>query len=189
MGEVAAVVLAGHHAAPAGPATDAQEYPWPEVVTEITAGAGARCGAAGWLSAAAAPQAGQCAAGRGAGSRQVARPDGRWPRPWCAPDPAGPGRAGPGRARTSALGRDGPAVRARPSKGSGHISELPGEPCERHLCAPSNSMAHYGKNLAAIILPSLRAYRYPVADRLRKGAGGAQLIRPGALSGTFGPLS
>jgi len=34
--EVAAVV----HAAPAGPATGAEEYPWPEMVTEIAAAAG-----------------------------------------------------------------------------------------------------------------------------------------------------
>ncbi len=40
VGEVAAVVPAGHHAAPAGPATDAEEYPWPEAVTEIAAAAG-----------------------------------------------------------------------------------------------------------------------------------------------------
>ena len=40
VGEIAAVVLAGHHAALAGPATDTEEYPWPEVVTEITATAG-----------------------------------------------------------------------------------------------------------------------------------------------------
>jgi len=40
VGEVAAVVLAGHHAAPAGPGTDAEKYPWPEVVTEIAATAG-----------------------------------------------------------------------------------------------------------------------------------------------------
>jgi hypothetical protein len=40
VGEVAAVALAGHHAARAGPATDAEEYPWPEMVTEITAAAG-----------------------------------------------------------------------------------------------------------------------------------------------------
>ena len=40
VGEVAAVMHAGHHAAPAGPATDAEEYPWPEMVTEITATAG-----------------------------------------------------------------------------------------------------------------------------------------------------
>jgi hypothetical protein len=40
VGEIAVVVLAGHHAAPAGPATGAEECPWPEVVTEITATAG-----------------------------------------------------------------------------------------------------------------------------------------------------
>jgi hypothetical protein len=40
VGKVAAVVLAGHHAAPAGPVTDAEEYPWPEMVTEITAAVG-----------------------------------------------------------------------------------------------------------------------------------------------------
>jgi hypothetical protein len=40
VGKVAAVVLAGHHAAPAGPATDAEKCPWPEVVTEMTATAG-----------------------------------------------------------------------------------------------------------------------------------------------------
>jgi hypothetical protein len=43
VGEVAAVVLAGHHAAPvapAGPVTDAEQYPWLELVTEITATAG-----------------------------------------------------------------------------------------------------------------------------------------------------
>ncbi len=40
VGEVAAVVHAGHHAAPAGAATEAAECPWPEMVTEITAAAG-----------------------------------------------------------------------------------------------------------------------------------------------------
>ncbi len=40
VGEVAAVVHAGHRAANAGPATEAAEYPWPEMVTKITAAAG-----------------------------------------------------------------------------------------------------------------------------------------------------
>jgi hypothetical protein len=59
--EVAAVVHAGHHAAPAGPATDAAEYPWPEMATEITVAAGPAPPAEplDGLSAAAAPQAGR----------------------------------------------------------------------------------------------------------------------------------
>ena len=40
VGEVAAVVHAGHHSAPAAPATGAAECPWPEMVKEITAAAG-----------------------------------------------------------------------------------------------------------------------------------------------------
>ena len=40
VGELAAVMHAGHHAAPAGPATDAAKYPWPGMVTEVTATAG-----------------------------------------------------------------------------------------------------------------------------------------------------
>ena len=144
-------------------------------------GPGAPCGAAGWLFAAAAPQAGRCAAGRSAGSCRAARPDGRWPPPWCAPGPAGPGPAGPGPARTSAHGVTDRPSRARPGQGSRHISELPGEPCQKAFCVHSaNNMAHSGK-INGDYLPSCRAYRYPVADRLRKGAGGVRNLCPRAL--------
>ena len=94
-------------------------------------------------------------------------------------DAAGPGRAGPGPARTSALGMtDRPSGRV-PVKGRDIFPNYRVNLAEKNSYAYRQIVCPIPEKFSDDYLPSCRAYRHPVADRLRKGVGGVRNLCPG----------